>query len=355
MRQAMTMGIVAAAGLGLTAVLTAQGGQGSATSPPALIIGASGNMTPIVGNLEEAARLYSDLVGLPSSPPIRRRSHNDVPYPDVLKNQGTPDATIRQVNLNIPGSAWRLEVLEFTDIGRKTVDARIQDPGATTLVLVVRDVDGLLAKLKPQKIQVVTPGGHPVPLTTGAGSARAVVVKTPDGQFVELQQPDSLPADPALPAGSVIGGRVRVTVADTDATLRLYRDQLAFRSDEGAFTGEASRLALMGTPGAQFRVASTTVPGAPQQTLEFIEFKGIDRKPLRTRIQDPGSAKIQLRVSDMSAVMAAFKTAGGTVVTTGGTYMIYAGVPTVIIRDMNNIFMNLQQQTQSPAAAAANR
>ena len=32
--------------------------------------------------------------------------------------------------------------------------------------------------------------------------------------------------------------------------------------------------------------------------------------------------------------------------TTGGTFAIYMGVPTVIIRDMNNMFINMQQQPQ---------
>ena len=117
-----------------------------------------------------------------------------------------------------------------------------------------------------------------------------------------------------------------------------------------AFTKDASRLALMGTAGAQYRVTSASVPGVPDQVLEFIEFKGIDRKPQHTRIQDPGSAKIQFRPSDVAAAMAVFQTAGGKVATTGGTFMIYMGVPTVIIRDMNNMFINMQQQPQPPAA-----
>jgi hypothetical protein len=102
-------------------------------------------------------------------------------------------------------------------------------------------------------------------------------------------------------------------------------------------------------------VTSAPVPGVPDQVLEFIEFKGIDRKPQHTRIQDPGSAKIQFRPSDVSAAMAVFKAAGGRVATTGGTFMIYMGVPTVIIRDMNNMFINMQQQPQPPAAATAAR
>ncbi len=77
-------------------MLAAQGDQGSTNLQPAQIIGLGGGLTPIVGNLEEAAQFYSDLVGLASPPSILKRSHLDVPYPEVLKNQGTPDATIRR-------------------------------------------------------------------------------------------------------------------------------------------------------------------------------------------------------------------------------------------------------------------
>lgn len=352
MRQTMMIaGIVAAASVTLGTVAAGQGGQGSANSQAVQIIGLGGTLTPIVGNLEEAARLYSDLAGLASPPPILRRSHRDVPYPEVLKNQGTPDATIRQINLKIPNSTWSLEVLEFSELDRKTVRVRPQDPGAVTLVLSVRDVDGLLDKLKRGSIQVVTPGGQPVPLMSGATKARAVLSQTADGHFVELQQPDPLPADAATAAGNVIGGRIRVTVADTEATLRLYRDQLGLRAEAGSFTSDASRLELMGMAGAQFRVTSVSGQSAPGHVVELVEFKGIDRTPLHTRIQDPGSAKIGLRVRDLAATMAALKAAGGTVVTTGGTSYVYRGAPTVIVRDLNNMFMNMQEPSQSSAAA----
>ena len=351
MKHAGTIGILAAAMVGLVTVVGAQNGAVTGSTAP-LIIGASGNMTPIVGNLEEDAKFYSDLLGLATPPPIRRRSHKDTPYPEVLKNQGTPDATIRQVNLNVPGSPWKLEVLEFTDIDRTPSHARPQDPGAMTLVLMVRDVDGLLAKLKEDKGEVVTPGGQPVMLTTGAAKARAVVVKAPGGHFVELQQPEPLPSTPNLPAGNVIGGHIRVTIADTDATLRLYRDQLGLHAETGSFESDPARLQLMGTAGAQFRVTSVSGQSVPGHVLELVEFKGITRTPLQTRIQDPGSAKIGLRVRDLAATMAALKAAGGTVVTTGGTSYVYRGAPTVIVRDLNNMFMNMQEQPQSPAAAA---
>src|SRR6476646_7793692 len=113
MLQVRAIGSVTAASVTFAAVLAAQASQGSANSVPTLVVGSSGNMTPIVDNLEEAARFYVDLLGLTRPPPVRTRSHRDVPYPQVLDNQGTPQATLRQVNLTIPGRAWNLEVLEF--------------------------------------------------------------------------------------------------------------------------------------------------------------------------------------------------------------------------------------------------
>jgi hypothetical protein len=120
-----------------------------------------------------------------------------VPVSGSAEEPGHPDATIRQINLKIPNSTWSLEVLEFSELDRKAVSVRPQDPGAVTIVLSVRDLDGLLAKLKQSTIQVVTPGGQPVSLVSGATKARAVLIQTADGHFVELQQPDPLPADAA--------------------------------------------------------------------------------------------------------------------------------------------------------------
>ena len=111
----------------------------------------------------------------------------------------------------------------------------------------------------------------------------------------------------------------------------------------------------MGIQGAQFRITSAAVPNVPQQILEFIEFKGTERTPLRTRIQDPGSSRIQLRVGDMTAAIAGFKAAGGTVVSTHGQPVLLNNVPSAIVREMNNIFVVLQQQPATIASRTNSR
>jgi catechol 2,3-dioxygenase-like lactoylglutathione lyase family enzyme len=343
-----TVGVVVASAV-VAVALSAQ--SSPAAKAPIDVVGSSGNMSPIVGNLDEALHFYVDLLGYQMPRQPRKISHADVPYPVLLHNQGTPDATLRWVSIYIPGK-WRLELLEFGDIERTPVVARPQDPGAMTLVLQVRDIDAVLAKLKAAKVPVVTTGGQPVTLTYGAGKVRAVTVKDPVGHFVEIEQPDPLPAAGAPADGNVLGSRVRITVADTDDTLRLYRDKLGFQPQIGSFSSDAARLRLMGMSKADFRVTTAAVPNVPDQILEFIEFKGIDRTPLRGRISDPGSSRIQLRVRDLPTAINEFKAVGGVVTSTGGNFVMVDKTPSVIVRDMNNIFVILQQPAPAPPATA---
>jgi catechol 2,3-dioxygenase-like lactoylglutathione lyase family enzyme len=348
-RVTKTVGVVVAGAVMITAAVLAQSNSTPAVAPIE-VVGSSGNMSPIISNLDEALHFYVDLLGYQMPRQPRKISHADVPYPVLLDNQGTPDATLRWVSIYVPGK-WRLELLEFGDIERTPVAARPQDPGAMTLVLQVRDVDALLAKLKAAKVPVVTAGGQPVTLTSSAGKVRAVTVKDPVGHFVELEQPGQVPA--GAPAdGNILGSRVRITVADTDETLRLYRDKFGFKTKVGPFASDATRLRLMGLENAEFRITETAIPNVPDQVLEFIEFKGIDRKPLRGRISDPGSSRIQLRVRDLPTAIREFQAVGGVVTSTGGKSVMVDKIPSVIVRDMNNIFVIMQQPAAAPPATA---
>jgi catechol 2,3-dioxygenase-like lactoylglutathione lyase family enzyme len=348
MYRVKTVGVVVACAV-LAAVLSAQNSPTPAAAPVD-VVGSSGNMSPIIGNLDEALHFYVDLLGYQMPRQPRKVSHSDVPFPVLLDNQGTPDATLRWVSVFVPGK-WRLELLEFGDIERTPVVARPQDPGAMTLILQVRDVDALLAKLKAAQVPVVTTGGQPLTLTSGAGKVRAVTVKDPAGHFVELEQPEQPPAG-APAEGNILGSRVRITVADTNDTLRLYRDKFGFTTKVGSFRSDSTRLRLMGLDKAEFRITETAVPNVPDQLLEFIEFKGIDRKPLRGRISDPGSSRIQLRVRDLPTAIREFQAVGGVVTSTGGRAVMVDKIPSVIVRDMNNIFVIMQQPAPAPPATA---
>jgi hypothetical protein len=79
--------------------------------------------------------------------------------------------------------------------------------------------------------------------------------------------------------------------------------------------------------------------------LDFLDFEGLDRRTVRGRIQDFGSTRVQLRVRDLDAAIAAFKRYGGEVVSTGGKPLtLPAGNSTLevaIVRDPNDLFVVL--------------
>ena len=164
--------------------------------------------------------------------------------------------------MRIPGSTTRVEIVEFKGVERKIVEPRLQDPGAVRLILVVRDIDPLLANLKGHNVPVVTAGGLPVNLTAGALRGRSVVVKDPDGHFIQLLQPEVIPETTAPAASNVIDARFGLTIDDTDKTVRVYRDVLGFQPRVApAFVSDKTIADLMATPGAQVRINTATVPG----------------------------------------------------------------------------------------------
>jgi hypothetical protein len=159
---------------------------------------------------------------------------------------------------------------------------------------------------------------------------------------VELLQPNPLPETTAPEGSNIIGARVRMAVADTEQTMRVYRDVLEFRPQVGEF-GTIPLLDLMGLKGSQLRLTNAQVPGSPLR-LEFIEIKGADRKPIRPRLQDPGATRFQLRLRDLDATIGRLKTAGSAVVSSDGVpATLNGGIRAAIMPDPNGVFFVLIQ------------
>ena len=132
--------------------------------------------------------------------------------PGHLHLHGLPQARLRFIGARMPGIRCGVELVEINNVERTPVRRRMQDPGAVTLILLVRDLDAAFAKLKAAGVPVVTTGGAPLAMSA-TNKTRAVIVQDPDGHFVELAQLDPLPATTAPASSNVIGIRLRVTVA----------------------------------------------------------------------------------------------------------------------------------------------
>src|SRR6185436_3872306 len=90
---------------------------------------------------------------------------------------------------------------------------------------------------------------------------------------------------------------------------------------------------------AQVRRSRVQAPGSTLW-IEFIEFKGVDRKPLQMKIQDRGAARLQLRVQDTDAVVAVAKAAGLKIMSTDGIAQpIPPNFKGALIADPNNFLL----------------
>jgi catechol 2,3-dioxygenase-like lactoylglutathione lyase family enzyme len=300
---------------------------------PGLITGV-GNFSHIVASLDKSVRFYRDVIGLELDGAPRLFSGTE-----AMKVGNTPGAQSLFAALKVPGSAMGVEIIEYKDIDRRPAQPRFQDPGAANLILTVRDLDAIVARIKQAGAPINSAGGVPA---TIPGGSRVIFVQDPDGFFVELVQPAQPRATTAPASSNIIGGAFEIMVADTDQTMRLYQ-ALGFSPQVGTtFDGNKLLMETAGTPGGQFKRSAATIPGTTM-TMAFLEFKDIDRKPVRTRFQDPGTPVLQLRVQDIDAVTKAWKFAGGDILTAGAVPIEIGALKLIVFRDPNNLMLEMIQ------------
>jgi catechol 2,3-dioxygenase-like lactoylglutathione lyase family enzyme len=300
---------------------------------PGLITGV-GNFSHIVASLDKSVRFYRDVIGLELDGAPRLFSGTE-----AMKVGNTPGAQSLFAALKVPGSAMGVEIIEYKDIDRRPAQPRFQDPGVANLILTVRDLDAIVARIKQAGAPINSAGGVPA---TIPGGSRVIFVQDPDGFFVELVQPAQPRATTAPASSNIIGGAFEIMVADTDQTMRLYQ-ALGFSPQVGTtFDGNKLLMETAGTPGGQFKRSAATIPGTTM-TMAFLEFKDIDRKPVRTRFQDPGTPVLQLRVQDIDAVTKAWKFAGGDILTAGAVPIEIGALKLIVFRDPNNLMLEMIQ------------
>jgi len=312
--------------------------------PTGLVVGSGNFFSPIVGDLDKAVAFYRDGLGLD----VQGTPANADTNPALRDMFGLPDAQLRWQIGRPPAMRTGVEIVEITKAASKPLERRVQDSGAFMLIVFVRDVDATFARVKALGAPIVTKGGAPIGLPAGKPRFRVVVVKDPDGHFVEIVQADQPPETQAPPTANVIAVRVRLTVADVDKALALYRDALGMKvRSVDEFKKDPDVNNMLGLKDAQYRVAMLEVP-TTGLVFEVIDFKGIDRKTIRGNIQDPGSTRIQLQVRDVDAAIDTLKRHGGAVASTGGTTVNLPGrggatTKVAIVRDPDNLFLVLLQ------------
>jgi catechol 2,3-dioxygenase-like lactoylglutathione lyase family enzyme len=309
---------------------------------PAGDVLSAGHLGREIGNVELMIHFYHDLLGLRllgarSQPrPFGSKDTNPALLEFVQLGQGVPnpmDARNRAVILSIPGTAPKggndmaVEAIEIKNIASQPYRPSMKDPGASRLVLLVRELDKTLAVLKDELVPVITPGGMPVTIPDHpglGGKIRAVFVRDPDGYPVGLVEVTPPPQTAAPAESNVLGARVALVVENLEATCRWFQNlagpDFQFWASP-SFASDKAVEALTGATG-KFRMAQALIPGSPV-VMEFIQYEDSPKNFTRPHIQDPGTAHILFMARDVDVIMQRVRAAGiKTLSATGGPVFI---------------------------------
>jgi catechol 2,3-dioxygenase-like lactoylglutathione lyase family enzyme len=291
-----------------------------------------------VASLERSLALYRDVLGMELTAPLAAPRAGG----QLLS---TPGAMLQTTVVRVPGGTFSMELIEWTGTPLTPQHPRIQDPGQVMLAFNVRDMDAKIEGAKKLGLKVLSKDGVPyVTAGRGGGQNRAIMIQDPTGFIVELTDITANPAaNAAAPPGSITSVGVYVTAEDLAKTVAFYNNVFGYSIATPSTAGPANdRIkGLFGDPSlATMRTARVTLPGSGL-VINFQEFTGPDRKPVRHRVQDPGGPILTMTVPDLQAAITAVKANGG-IVGDGPTSVTPApDVRAGWVRDPNGLLLRL--------------
>jgi catechol 2,3-dioxygenase-like lactoylglutathione lyase family enzyme len=308
----------------------------SAQTQPAGHVQSLSHAIHAVEDLDTTLAFYRDVFGLPGKP-------NDFPNPAVPLLTNAPGVTLRLSMLALPG-AMRFELTHFKGLERKPAQAKYTDPGAASVVFHVRDIDNAVANARKANAPIVTTGGTPVEIATAAGKARSIILRDPDGFFVQVIQ--DAPAVGA-PEGNVHRVSLAYTMESADSTVKFYTGMMAIEfSGPSPFSKDPALLQLYGAPaGTEFRKLSGVIPGPPA-SVEFTEFRGVPRSKFHLRVRDPGAPAMAIQVVNLVGMVEQMKAAGTNLISANGQIVDFGnGVHNIFVEDPNGMNIELFERS----------
>ncbi len=294
-----------------------------------------------VNDLDTTLAFYRDVFGIEGKAV-------DFPNPGVPLLTNAPGVTLRLSMVALPGGT-RFEFTHFKGLERQPAQAKYTDPGAASLVLYVRDIDAVAAAAKKAHAVIVTTGGAPVEIATPQGKTRSIILRDPDGFFLQLMQ--ETPAAGA-PQGSIHRVTVAYTMESADATKRFYTGMLGVGLEGGAaFVKDPAFAKLVGAPdNVEFRRLSGTLP--PGTRVDFTEFRGVPRSKFHLRVRDPGAPALAIQVENLVGMVAQMKGAGVNVISTNGQLVDFGnGVHNIFVEDPNGMNLELIERSPPPGGS----
>jgi catechol 2,3-dioxygenase-like lactoylglutathione lyase family enzyme len=303
--------------LGIVLLLTFGGIVPTAWAQPASSRGPVAEVALVgmtVADMDRSVAFYSTVLS------FEKVSDVEVSGEDYERLQGVFGVRMRVVRLRLGQDS--IELTEYlAPRGRPIpVDSRSNDRWFQHIAIIVNDMDRAYAWLRQQKVAHASSGPQRLPdWNPNAGGIRAFYFKDPDGHALEILQ---FPPGKGDPKWHSVSGRLflgidhtAIVVADTDASLKFYRDVLGLRvaGESENYGPEQER--LNNVFGARLRITTLRAASGPGiELLEYLAPPGGRPAPPDGQANDVWHWQTRLATEDAEAVALALRVGRATLI-----------------------------------------
>ena len=256
-----------------------------------------------VSDMDRAVDFYSKVLS------FERVSDVEVWGNDYERLQGVFGLRMRVVRLRLGE-----EFIELTEYlapkGRPIpVDSRSNDRWFQHIAIIVSDMDRAYQRLRRHKVEHASSGPQRLPdWNTNAAGIRAFYFKDPDGHHLEALQFPAGKGDPKWHRSAdqetlFLGiDHTAIVVADTDASLKFYRDLLGLKVTGESENHGTEQEHLNNVFGARLRITGLRAASGPGiEFLEYVAPRGGRPIPADHRANDLAHWQTTLVTRDASA------------------------------------------------------
>jgi catechol 2,3-dioxygenase-like lactoylglutathione lyase family enzyme len=188
---------------------------------------------------------------------------------------GVFGARVRVVDLQLGAETLRLTQYLTPQSRPVPLDSRSNDRWFQHIAIVVRDMDAAYSRLREHKVLPISTSPQTLPTwNQAAAGIRAFYFRDPDSHALELIQFPAGKGDPRwqqLSDALFLGiDHTAIVVADTEASLRFYRDTLGLRVVGHSENYGPEQEHLNHISGARVRITSLRASKGPG--IEFLEY-----------------------------------------------------------------------------------
>ena len=298
-----------------------QAGVVQGASPASLTTGAQiqsiGPILTTVGDMDRSIDFYSKVLT------FEKISDREVDGEEVEHLFGVFGARVRLVDMKLGDES--IELAQFlAPRGRPIpVDSKSNDVWFQHIAIIVSDMDRAYATLRQNKIEYASSAPQRLPdWNKNAGGIRAFYFKDPDEHPVEILWFPEGKGDPKWhrPSGRLFLGidHTAITVSDTEASLKFYRDLLGLRIAGESENYGTEQEHLNNVFGAHLRITALRAPAGPGiELLEYLSPRDGRPFPLDEHANDLVHRATVLLTQDPDAAAKQVNAAHATFVSSG--------------------------------------